>query len=130
MGRLPHFTTRNSSNKFLILDKLKIVAFIVSFCLSLFSCSREPKLPIGKEKLVRILADIHIAEGAMQSMTHVELADSLTNLYHGQIFEIHQVDQVSFDQTMAILREDPYLLMDLYTVVLDTIMARSTTLKK
>ncbi len=101
-----------------------IKLLVLTTALSISNCGKKKELPIPKEQLIKVLVDIHLAEGAMQTITHEELTDSLTNAYYDQIYAMHNIDQQQFESTMEQLREDPYILSDLYTAVLDTISLR------
>lgn len=107
------------------LKEIKPIILTVFFSILLGTgCEFKRSLPVAKEKLVQVLVDIHIAEGATQQITQPELKDSLVQIYYGQIFKIHSIDETAFYESMAMLRENPYLLSELYTAVLDTIDQR------
>jgi len=85
--------------------------------LILFSCGKKTP-PIGEEKLVEILVDVHIAEGLTNSHHALALRDSLETLYFQQILEKHKINKQSFEEAMAYLHSDPQLLESVYKRVL------------
>ena len=77
--------------------KKSLVVFMV--LLSLAACENKPaELLISEEQLVPLLADVHIAEAAMQHLRG-ELKDSMADVYYQELCEIHEVTKEDFDQT-------------------------------
>ena len=96
--------------------------FIFIFALlGLFACEKKPSpLAISEPELIPILADVHIAEAALQHLRG-ELKDSMANVYYEQLYEIHEISEEDFGQTMEALREDPIRLERIYTQVIELI---------
>lgn len=88
----------------------------VAVILQLTQCKKKREVPIPKEVLVKVLADVHIAEAAMYLFSD-RIKDSIGLVYHNQIFQIHGITQEDFDQSIEILREDPLLTSIIYTGV-------------
>jgi hypothetical protein len=102
----------------------------LAFAALLATCKpSEPKLPIAAEKLVGILADVHIAEAAIQSGP-VDKKDSLTKVYYQQIYEIHGISTETFAETMGILKSNPALLETIYPQVMDDLEKKKITARK
>ena len=96
---------------------------------SLFSCGKSDlPLSIREEALIPILADVHLAEAALQN-TYGAVKDSLSGLYYEQIFTIHGVSQADFEQTMSILREDPLRMERIYGRVLELLTEEEAKLQ-
>ena len=94
-----------------------------SFFLSLFSailffsCSKkEEVLPIPESDLIKILADIHIAEAAFQKL-NTSAKDTLAYQYYDQVYQIHQVEKENVDSCLAILKRDPERFYNTYAKV-------------
>ena len=86
--------------------------------LFLFACTKnEESLTIEKEKMVLILVDVYLAEGALQPVK-VTKKDSLAATYYEQIFKIHDIKEEDFLENIRILRENPKLSKDIYKKVL------------
>lgn len=82
------------------------------------SCGKsDPKIPIEEEKLVKLLADVHLAEAAMQDM-YGETKDSTAHVYYQQIYHLHEVNHIIFDSSMAILRRNPSYASKVYGQVM------------
>jgi hypothetical protein len=91
----------------------------------LFTGCYQP-IPIEKpllsdEELIPILKDIHIAEALLTETADRRKKDSLARLYYAQIFELHKVDTIVFNQTMDAYFTDPPALDSLYQAVIDAL---------
>jgi hypothetical protein len=88
-------------------------------CLFLLcSCRPRPvRLPLEDEVLIRVLADVHIAEAALQNLLG-KTKDSLANVYYEQICEIHGVDRALLDSSMLLLQNNPNRLEGIYVEVM------------
>ena len=92
---------------------------LLLLCLFLiFSCQSETeKLELSEEKLVPVLADVHIIEGALLSVFPSQ-KDSLRELYYQQVFEIHGISEKSFEHDIELLKMNPKLMDQVYEKVL------------
>ncbi len=93
--------------------KYWLLFFIVIFC---FACSKKESLPIGEDKLIDVLSDVHTAEAAMSGLTAVE-RDTLALRFYDDIFTLHQVAQEDFDTCMARLMRNPERFVSIYEKV-------------
>lgn len=86
-------------------------------------CTKEAaqQAPTGKmlpaEVMVKVLADAHVAEAALQNI-HGPRRDSLAALYYGQIFAIHGITKEDFEYTYDRMRQQPELLDEIYGEVM------------
>ncbi len=71
---------------------------------------------IEKEKMIRILIDLHVAEAAMQNKTAL-VKDSLVQLYYDQIFEIHEVEEKVFRADLDKLKSSAKLTQEYYALI-------------
>ncbi len=96
----------------------------------LLACQKETaqELPLEREKFIQILADVHVAEAAMQTLIE-EKKDSIAELYYEQIFTLHGVEQQKFDQMMDILQTQPLALQGIYQALLDTLNKREVRIR-
>ena len=79
---------------------------------------KQEKLLIDEDKLVNILAEVHLAEGEMETVNMSD-RDTLGKSLYQLIMTHYGVRREDFDQTMIILREDPDRLERVYEKVLD-----------
>lgn len=93
--------------------KLLIIIFL---CLS--SCEERTSCVLDDEKLIRILADVQIAESAAQSLVG-PVKDSLLKEYYRQIFEIHEVGEDDFRTCFGALEDDPERMNAIYEKVIE-----------
>lgn len=98
--------------------------------LFLLNCqSAEEPLPLSNEKLVRILADIHLAEAALQGLVGTT-KDSFAQIYYNQVYTIHDTDSQLVNESLRILQRDPIRLEKVYEAVLDTLKKLETSIPK
>jgi len=92
--------------------------FLTFFSISLLlSCNEKVEvLPIPEPELVKILADIHLAEAAFQNLS-TSTKDTLAYQYYDQIYQIHEVEKENVDSCIAILNRDPKRFYDIYDKV-------------
>ncbi|MEQ8703531.1 MAG: DUF4296 domain-containing protein [Phaeodactylibacter sp.] len=91
------------------------LALLLSNCESPKS---KPKIP--EAQLVSILADIHLAEAALQALRGTT-KDSVSQLYYHQIYAIHQVDSATVQAALQEMREQPEGMKDLYDQVMERV---------
>ncbi|MEM1219239.1 MAG: DUF4296 domain-containing protein [Bacteroidota bacterium] len=96
-----------------------IYLLVIGFmCCFTWSCDEEEVLPIEEEKMALILADIHIAEAALQNV-YASKKDSLSAVYYQQVYDIHKIDRPELDSAMAVLYRNPNLQLDVYNRVME-----------
>ena len=86
-------------------------------------CNDAPVWPMEEEKLVNLLVDLHVAEAAANNL-HGTLKDSVINVYYNQVFTIHDIDSVKFDQVYNQLEAQPELHLYVYELVINEIGRR------
>ena len=85
--------------------------------LILTACKKKVEiLPIPEPELIKILADIHLAEAAFQNLS-TSTKDTLAYQYYDQIYQIHEVEKENVDSCIAILNRDPNRFYDIYAKV-------------
>ena len=60
---------------------------------------------ISEDKMVRIMADLSIAEAATAQMSGYA-KDSLTKVFYDQVFEMHQVRADQYEQNLRLYAND------------------------
>ncbi len=84
----------------------------------LVSCDEEEVLPIEEQRMALIIADLHIAEAALQNV-YASKKDSLAKIYYQQVYDIHEVDRPELDSAMAVLHRNPDLQLEVYNQVME-----------
>lgn len=103
-----------------------LILFLGILC---FSCQKQDeKLRIDPETLVIVLADVHIAEGAVLAIKPSH-KDSIRNFYYHQIYEIHGVEAAAFEHDIEVLKQNPKMLEFIYEKVSKELDQRSKDLK-
>lgn len=92
------------------------VLFSLLFAALLPACSSDPALPLSDDRLVKVLADAHVAEAAVQSLSGA-YKDSVIRVYYAQICEIHQVSEADFYQSVEQLSMQPEKMDKIYRKV-------------
>ncbi len=87
-------------------------------CLACQSKQTSRELPVPEEQLVKVLADIHLAEVAGHNLFGLK-KDSVEALYYRQIFTIHQIDSADFFHSMELLRKEPEHMRAVYDQVIE-----------
>lgn len=100
------------------------IAFLAPLLfLSLLSCEEEQVAAapvIEEETLINVLADIHMAEAALQALRG-STKDSMSQMYYEQVYEIHQVDSASVASSLEIMREQPERMKAVYDQVMERV---------
>jgi hypothetical protein len=102
--------------------KKTISCLIFSFFV-FFSCKKNDPMSIPKNKMVSMLADIHVAENASAYLSESK-KDSIMKVYMNQIYEIHSVGEVEFRQNLEIIKKEPARMKEFYKQVQDTLEKR------
>ncbi|MFZ4476876.1 MAG: DUF4296 domain-containing protein [Saprospiraceae bacterium] len=95
LARAPHVHMR-----VLVLYGLSIL-FVFSACWG--NKAAVPTIP--EDKMVRIMADLSIAEAATAQMNGYA-KDSLTKVFYNQVFEMHQVQADQYEQNLRLYAND------------------------
>jgi len=102
----------------------RILLLLFTFVL-IGGCGKKeaPPLPIGEEELIQTMADVHLAEAALQNL-YGEEKDSIAQLYYQQIFFIHDIEKENFEESMNILRRHPETAERIYSLVMEELSKR------
>ena len=99
------------------MNTIHFKAFVLFSFLTLFSCKNESqKWLVTPSKMIDVLADIHIAEAAVEGDVPT-MKDSIMALYYPQIFAKNGVSKADFDSTFTIASRQPQALQNLYKEV-------------
>ena len=89
---------------------------LVIFVLTASSCRRTPVMPVDEATLVKVLADVHIAEVAAQNFAGA-YKDSIKRIYYQQIYEIHGISEADFKSSLQVLSDHQDKMEKLYKKV-------------
>jgi len=89
------------------MNRLILTALLLIVCVG---CKDEKLNQIQTDPtlLRAVLIDLYVAEAALQSLPK-EKVDSLTQVYRGQIADIHSVDMTVVDDDLALMQKTPGL---------------------
>ena len=87
---------------------------LVAILLFFLSCKEEVKkvLPMEEDKAISLLGDMHFANSA--AMIHkIEDRDSMKEVYQSQVFEIHKVSKLEYENLIEVLESDLNLYFEI-----------------
>ncbi|MBP7184931.1 MAG: DUF4296 domain-containing protein [Saprospiraceae bacterium] len=101
--------------------KFSVQIYIILAVLLCISACKDQKQStqaqkIDEDKLVKVLLDVHIAEGAMFNARPTE-KDSMTHTYLDQIYKIHGIDSIQFKAYLDYIHSDLTRLKRIYDKV-------------
>lgn len=80
------------------------------------SCKPSPTLPVDEALLIKVLADVHIAEVAVQNFAGTH-KDSIKRIYYQQIYDIHGISETDFRASLQVLSDHQEKMEKLYKKV-------------
>jgi hypothetical protein len=100
----------------------------------LASCGQQgdktPKNLLPEQKLVQILADVHVAEARIENnVVYPDTALMLYGLEQQRILEAHGVEEQLFRDTYRYYLNDLQKMDRLYEIILDTLSVREAKLR-
>lgn len=107
--------------------RIMLLCFVVGLVIS---CSESSnRLGIPEEEMVLILADVHLAEAALQNLRGT-LKDSMATVYYNQVYKIHGIKESEFKASMEFLKDNPKVLDRIYLQVLENLSIREAEATK
>ena len=76
---------------------------VLSLCLGCWNKTERPDL--DEDKMVKIMADLSVAEAATTQMSGYS-KDSLTQVFYNQVFELHGVNAEQYERNLRIYAKD------------------------
>jgi hypothetical protein len=96
----------------------------------IFSCKeKNVALPMEKEKLVRLMEDIYIAE-AMAESANLSVRDSVRSVYMKQVAYHHDMTPEAIREVMRELAGMPDTLHTIQGIVLDSLRAKQLHMRE
>lgn len=84
---------------------------------------------IPDDKLVEVLKDVQLAEAALQQCAPAK-RDSAGQAYYSVLFQLHQVSQADFEQSLKALLTDPERTAQVYSRVSDRLVQEGAAIQK
>jgi len=113
---------------------LKKYSFVVGFCFLIVGCKPEVSEvkptadfnpEISEPTMIKILTDVHIAEGLIQ-MTKGSKKDSISNISYQRIYEHYNIDEEKFDNNLKQYLNQPFIADRIYKEVLENLTKLET----
>lgn len=107
----------------------RLIAITCAFLL-LFSCNNQdvPEHLLSEDKMVSVLADIHLTEGIASAMpVSYDSSQVLYTLLEKDVFVKHQVSDSLFIESMRYYLQYPDIMDKIYARVVDTLVVWETT---
>lgn len=107
----------------------KALILFVASTLLFFSCYHEnhpqvevPDNLLSKQKMVDVLTDIYLAEGAfMYHRSNKNLNQELSTVYYNQIFEVHHINHRILKDNFGYYNSDPEVMEEILEDVLSNL---------
>ncbi|MFD2512633.1 DUF4296 domain-containing protein [Pontibacter locisalis] len=108
--------------------------FYILFCLVLLGCgnqgSDKPEGLVPQDKMIQILADIHIAESQIETkVIYPDTALMTFNYWQKEILEKHGVEEERFRDTYRYYQDNLKEMDVLYEIIIDTLSVRETKMR-
>lgn len=106
----------------------------VAFAMAALFCGCYRPIPtetpiIPREQMIPVLKDIHLAEALLVEIQDNRAKDSIARLYYAQIYAIHRIDPLDFEQSYNAYVGDPHALDSLYRDVIQALDTERNKLK-
>jgi len=98
------------------MSKILLISIVFSWSImSIMSgCENDkPHLTVPEDKMIKIFYDLHTANYIVKKAP-VDIRDSLSREYTGQIFENHNVSKEEFEKNLKILEKHPDYFVSFY----------------
>jgi len=108
---------------------LKKYPFVLAFCLLLAACSTKPTEPqpsadfnpeIPEETMIKLMTDVHIAEGLIQMLRGNE-KDSIANISYQRIYKHYNIDEKKLDDNLQQYLDDPVVADRVYKKIIENL---------
>lgn len=104
----------------------KILLINITFLL--FACSGEndsiniPDNILSKEKMAKVMMDIHLLEASMNTNSYSPQKNAITggiSIINEDVFKNNQITKVQYDESFQFYTNHPQLLSEVYQLVLN-----------
>jgi len=106
---------------------MKSILYLFTILFILGSCEKEPESIIGKSKFIKILTEIHLADGVILTKglkRKIKKGDSVT--YYNHVFKKYNISRNKFEKTIEYYAKHT----DEYKIVYDSISANLNVIDK
>ncbi len=85
----------------------------------LIGCDQEkpPAGIIGEQKMVRVLADLHIMDGYISTLSYSDTVRITGKNYYATIYKKHNINKAAFEKSLKYYTRQPALLDSMYSQV-------------
>ncbi len=101
--------------------------FLLLFALAACTTDKEPQ-PLSDEVLIAVLADIHIAEAALQRLPR-NYKDTVSQRYYDEVAAIHNLSRMELDSSLYWLRARPREMARIYQAVFELLEEQETNIR-
>lgn len=109
--------------------KKYLIGLLIFSFLSCQDSNNDIEILQDEEKVVNILADMYIAESALNKQS-LAVRDSLKSVYRDNIILIHDLSQVEFDTLLWMIQTDMTNYGDIHKKVLTKLKDLSSSVEK
>ena len=111
---------------------MRVLKLLFSGLLFLSACNQNdhPKNIIEEQKMVRILADLHVMDGYMTTLMYSDSLKMSGKNYYTTIYQKHKITKSIFEQSLKYYSMQPVLLDSMYTQVENILKKKEEKLNK
>ena len=98
----------------------------------LVACNDTPKGIINRDKMVKLIVDVHIIDGTIYNINE-PTSDSLYkygNDRYNKLFKSYQTDSTQFKNSFKYYSKQPEVMLEMYTDVISRLQAKNDSLTK
>jgi hypothetical protein len=97
-------------------------------CILVFSCITPPRIPddvLPKEKMVQMIADIHMVESRVGqlSLRSMDSAYVLEKVWEEKVYKKYNTDSATYKRSFRFYSENPEYMEEIYNAVTDSLIA-------
>ena len=86
---------------------------VLFFCISIFGCEEETPPPFSKEKIRKILTQVHLTDATVTSLLG-EQKDSMSKVYLAQVKKINDITDEDIESIFDYLKNHPEFAEEIY----------------
>lgn len=107
----------------------RVIKFLPVFLLFIGACgSDHTPQPLPDEILIKVMADLHIAEAALQRLPR-NYKDTVSQRYYDEVAKIHGLTRTQLDTALYWLRARPEEMFRVYEAVTEYLEKQETEVK-
>lgn len=106
-----------------------VISYLLAILLIVAACETDKApQPLPDELLIPVMADLHIAEAALQRLPR-NYKDTVSQRYYDEVAKIHRLTRPQLDSSLHWLRARPKEMFRIYEAVFKHLEKQETEIK-